>query len=244
MLNPEQDKQVSNQIEAYERKFKVGLTKIPLGSRNFELEVDEFVANPEIMNSGIQIVEYLAVRPEIVENKIVTDMGTGSGIIGISSALLKAKKVFMPDIDDRAVMNAVKNINRLSLGEVCESFQSDLFDKFGDREKADVQIFNHPFFSEQPVSGKDWTRMMFGGTELVAKYFEQAPHYSTKDALYILPWLTLAENKDTLDNDPAKRAIEYGYEIISVTDQVPVKQGIQRALFKIYELKNNSDNFS
>lgn len=237
MLNPEQQKQVSSQIEAYERKFKVGKAEIPLGERKFELEIDEFVANPEIMNSGVQVVEYLAQKPELIKGKIVTDMGTGSGIIGVAAGLLEARKVFMPDIDGRAVRNAAKNIQNLKLQKICEAFQSDLFQNFGEREKSDVQIFNHPFFTEQPLSGKGWTQMMLGGTDLIAKYFEQAPRYSSEDAIFILPWLTLANNPDMLDNDPGKRAIEYGYEILDVTEQVPVKQGLQRALFKIYKLK-------
>jgi hypothetical protein len=52
-----------------------------------------------------------------------------------------------------------------------------------------------------------------------------------------LPWLTLANNDTDIDNDPGKRAIEYGYKILKVSEQAPVKKGIQRAIFKIYELK-------
>ncbi|MFZ5365389.1 MAG: 50S ribosomal protein L11 methyltransferase [Patescibacteria group bacterium] len=237
MMNSEQQKQVSGQIEAYEQKFKVGKIEIPLGDKKFELEIDEFVANPEIMNSGVQVVEYLAQKPELIKGKTVTDMGTGSGIIGVAAGLLEARKVFMPDIDERAVRNATKNIQNLRLQGICDAFQSDLFQNFDNKEKSEVQIFNHPFFAEQPVKGKDWTRMMLGGTDLIAKYFEQAPRYSSKDATFILPWLTLANNPNTLDNDPGKRAQEYGYEILDVTEQVPVKQGLQRALFKIYKLK-------
>src|SRR3989344_2423693 len=133
MLNPEQHKQISDQIEAYEKRFKVGRVEIPLGDKKFGLEVNEFVANPEIMNSGVQVVEYLVQKPELIKGKIVTDMGTGSGIIGIAAGLLEARKVFMPDVDERAICNAVKNIQSSKLQEVCEAFQSDLFQNFGDK---------------------------------------------------------------------------------------------------------------
>ncbi len=197
------------------------------------------MASPEVMNSGPQMVNFLVEHPDLIREKIVTDMGTGSGILGIAVAKLGAKFVFMSDIDNKAVKNSQTNISKLKLDNICESFQSDLFSNFGDRPKADVQIFNHPFFADLPVEGKDWTRMMLGGTELLGKYFDQAPKYSTPDAIYLMPWLTLADNEDMPDNDPGKRATEYGFKVIKVTEQTPVKQGLQQATFKIYELKKD-----
>jgi methylase of polypeptide subunit release factors len=172
VLNIDQKKQILDQIGAYEKKFKIGKIEIPLGEKKFELEIDEFVANPEIMNSGLQVVDYLGKNPGLVKGKVVTDMGTGSGIIGIAAGLLEANKVFMPDIDNRAVKNANKNIQSLGLQKFCETFQSDLFENFYNKEKSDVQIFNHPFFAEKPIEGKDWTQMMLGGTSLIAEYFK------------------------------------------------------------------------
>ncbi len=237
MLNPAQKNQIESQIEAYEKQDKIGRIKIPLARKEFELEIDPFVANPEIMNAGVRVVEYLSLKPEVVKGKIVTDMGTGSGMLGIASGLLGARKVFMPDIDGRAVTNARKNVETLKLSDICDVFQSDLFSNFGDRQKADVQIFNHPFFADSPVEGKEWTQMMLGGTELIGKYLEQSPRFSTEDAVYIFPWLTLAGNEGGLDNDPAKRASKYGFEIVNVIEQDLMGKGLQKGKCKIYELK-------
>ena len=167
-------------------------------------------------------------------------MGTGSGIIGISAALLGARKAYMADIDPRAVENAKKNIAKYRLENKCNVFQSDLFSEFNYRELSDVQIFNHPYFAAEPVKGKEWTRMMLGGTKLIADYLTQAPKYSTENALYILSLLTLAENESGLDNNPAKRTIEYDYKITKSIEQKPVKQGIQQSPFKIFELRRGS----
>ena len=238
MLNPEQREQISRQITAYENEVGVGLVKVPFGDKTLALRVDQLVASPEIMNSGVQVIQYLAQFPELVRGKRVTDMGAGSGIIGLASALLGANHVLMADIDNRAVANVEANINQLHLKGRCEVFQSDLFHNFGDRPKAEVQIFNHPFFADFPVRNKEWTQMMLGGTELLGKYFEEAPHFATSDALYILPWLTLAENNHGIDNDPGKRAMAYGFTVSRVTEQHPVKSGIQQSLFKIYELRH------
>ena len=81
---------------------------------------------------------------------------------------------------------------------------------------------------------------MLGGTELIGRYFEQSPEYSTLDALYVFPWLTIAENETGIDNNPCKRAIEYGFEIVGVVEQAPVNQGIQQAPFRIYLLKEEN----
>lgn len=239
MLRPEQSLQISRQIEAYENNYGVGLVKVPFGEQTINLKVDKYVANPEIMNSGIQLINFLAARPDLVKGKIVTDMGTGCGIIGLAAGLIGAESVFMPDIDERAVKNAQVNISALKLEKNCEAFQSDLFSNYGDRPPSDIQVFNHPFFAAPPLKDKDWTRMMLGGTQLLGRYFEEAPQYSRPDAVYLLPWLTLAGDEESLDNDPGKRAGEYGYKIIKVTEQTPVKQGLQQSLFKIYELKRD-----
>lgn len=237
-MKPEQFDQIIKQVNLYEKQTDTRLVKISLGSIKINLEVDPKVANPEIMNSGIQIIKFLTERPEIIDGKIINDMGTGCGIIGITAALLKAKKVFMEDIDSVAVENARRNTIKLNLKDKTEVFVSDLFSAYKDRPKAEVQIFNHPFFSVEPIPDKDWTRMMLGGKELIGRYLEDAPKYSTSDALYIFPWLTLADGAEgELDNDPAKRAPEYGYEIIEIIKQQPVNQGIQQSLFKIYLLK-------
>jgi len=235
MLTKEQKNQIDLQINAYENQITPAIVKVEVNE--LELIIDPYVANPNIMNSGVQIVQYLCNNSHIVKGKVVTDMGTGCGIIGISAALLGAKKVDMIDIDQRAVKNAEKNISKYNLKNKCAVFRSDLFNEFNSEELADVQIFNHPYFPVEPIKGKKWTRMMFGGASLMANYFEQAPKYSAKNALYIFSWFPLADNESGLDNNPAKRATECGYEIVKTTEQQPVRQGIQQFPFKIFELR-------
>lgn len=239
MLTPEQQNQIRKQIEAYENQTETKTVNISYGELSFALEVDPLVANPEIMNSGLEVVKYLVDNPDLIKNKIVIDMGTGSGIIGLCSGLLGAKKVLMADIDDRAVANAQRNILKQNLATNCESFQSDLFENFSERQLADVQIFNHPFFAGQPVEGKEWTRMMLAQTDLFKKYLLEAPKYSQPETVYIFPWLTLANNDVEEDNDPGKLAFKLGYEIVEVKEQIPDNYGLQKALFKIYKLKKS-----
>ena len=239
-FNQIQKKQLQRQIELYEKQKGVSFVSIPFRRGKLKLTIDRFVANPAIMNSGIQVVQFLVSNPYLVRGKIVTDMGTGCGIIGIAAAKLGARKVYMPDIDPSAIENAKRNIALHHLKKVCESYPSNLFSKQANRKKADVQIFNHPFFTGKPIKGKEWTRMMLSETSLLDKYFEQAPHYSAPDATYILPWLNLARNEKGIDNDPGKRASRYGYDLIDVIEQAPVRQGIQQSHFRIYVFKRGA----
>lgn len=234
MLKPEQQAQVIKQIQAYEMNPVRKSLEIPLGEQMFTLVVEPFVASPDIMNSSVQIVKHLAENPQLIKDKVVVDMGTGSGILGVASALLGAQHVYLADIDQRAVKNAMQNVENLHLRN-CTIFQSDLFNAFPTL-RADVQIFNHPYFFEDPILGKDWTQMMLGGKKLLGQYFQTAPRYSASDATYLLSWFTLAGNA-AADNDPGKQAAAHGYDIKKVIEQTPLNQGIQQdGIFKIYEL--------
>lgn len=59
----------------------------------------------------------------------VIDVGTGSGILGISAAKLGAPKVFMTDIDYVAVKTAAHNCEMNGVADKCEVCLNDLLDE-------------------------------------------------------------------------------------------------------------------
>lgn len=61
--------------------------------------------------------------------KTVIDVGTGSGILGISAAKLGAPKVFMTDIDYVAVKTAAHNCEMNGVSDRCEVCLNDLLDE-------------------------------------------------------------------------------------------------------------------
>lgn len=61
--------------------------------------------------------------------KTVIDVGTGSGILGISAAKLGAPKVFMTDIDYVAVKTAAHNCEMNGVADRCEVCLNDLLDE-------------------------------------------------------------------------------------------------------------------
>jgi len=231
--------QVTMQFLAYiTRMERRKINLLVTGAGRLTFEIDPLVADPHIMNSSLMVVNFLEQRPELVRGKVITDMGTGSGILGIVAARLGAKKVYMPEINQKAVACAKRNIWRNKVWRRCDVFQSDLFARYGRRELSNVHIFNHPFFAIEPPSipGNEWLWMMLGGTELLGQYFATASQYAHPDSLYILPWFTLAGN-DELDNDPGKRGPEHGFEVIEQVKMQWMGTGLQCSDFYMYVLQ-------
>jgi len=75
-----------------------------------------------------------------IENKIVIDLGCGTGIFAIGSALLKAKKVIAVDIDEKLVAIAKKEVEKIGIN--IDFYVMDV-EEFN--EKGDVVIMNPPF---------------------------------------------------------------------------------------------------
>lgn len=68
-----------------------------------------------------------SMQPYIMQNTEMLDIGTGSGILGISGAMLGAKKVVMTDIDEVACAVAKKNAVLNGVEDRCEILcQGDL----------------------------------------------------------------------------------------------------------------------
>ena len=77
-----------------------------------------------------------------LENKVIADLGCGTGILSIGSALLGAKRVYAIDIDGDALSIARKNAERLDLLNIIEFVEEDIreFDI-----KVDTVVMNPPF---------------------------------------------------------------------------------------------------
>ncbi len=73
-----------------------------------------------------------------ISGKKVVDVGTGSGILGIATAKLGAKDVYMTDIDPVAVSVAKENVTKNQVDDVCLVECADLSDKI----KCDILIGN------------------------------------------------------------------------------------------------------
>ena len=89
----------------------------------------------ETTSMCIELIEEY-VTPEMT----LLDVGTGSGILGISAVKLGAKKAVMTDIDTVAVLSAKHNAEINNVSEKCEIIKSDLID--GVEGVADIAVAN------------------------------------------------------------------------------------------------------
>ena len=76
----------------------------------------------------------------VKKDDVVIDVGTGSGVLSIASAMLGAKKVTALDLDEVAVQSAKMNIKLNKVHPVVHVFQNNLLE--GIQEKADVIVAN------------------------------------------------------------------------------------------------------
>jgi len=102
---------------------------------------------PTEADFAAEIVWFAFYRREI-EDKVVADLGCGTGILGLSTLLMGAKKVFFIDIDDKALAVAQENLafleNKLNLqlADKAVFVQKDIQNI---DEKVDIVVQNPPF---------------------------------------------------------------------------------------------------
>ena len=83
-----------------------------------------------------------------IEGKTIVDLGCGTGILGLSTLLMGAKKVFFVDIDEKALNIARENLKFLEkesdikLNDKAKFVVSDVKDF---DEKVDIVVENPPF---------------------------------------------------------------------------------------------------
>ncbi|KAB2333921.1 50S ribosomal protein L11 methyltransferase [Bacillus mesophilum] len=81
-----------------------------------------------------------ALERTVKHGDYVVDVGTGSGVLSIAAAMLKAEKVTALDLDEVAVQSAKINVKLNKVHEKVDVFQNNLLD--GVEEQADVVVAN------------------------------------------------------------------------------------------------------
>ena len=87
-----------------------------------------------------------------IEDKIIGDLGCGTGILSIGAALLGAKHVIGVDIDQQQLDLAAQNADNLEVSEKIEWLQIDI-EEF--QQPVDVIIQNPPFGVQKKDRGMD-----------------------------------------------------------------------------------------
>ncbi|MBN2459709.1 methyltransferase [Candidatus Woesearchaeota archaeon] len=107
-----------------------------------EMKLEQYPTDSEVAADAL----WLAYMQGDVDGKVIADLGSGTGILGLGALALGAKKAYLVDIDAKAMELAMENKEFLEekLGRKLEAAFSagdiSMFD-----EKVDVVIMNPPF---------------------------------------------------------------------------------------------------
>jgi len=123
--------------------------------RGLQITVLPGVFHPDLYFSS-RLLADAAVRMDLA-GKLVLDMGTGSGIIGLVAAR-RGARVLSVDVNERAIKCARQNIEQNQLDGSIETRQSDLFEHVPLKFKFDYIFWNPPFYPRQPQDdgGRAW----------------------------------------------------------------------------------------
>jgi methylase of polypeptide subunit release factors len=187
------------------------------------------VMRPERMTS-LRLAKFLHASPELYEKKAVIDMGCGSGIQGVTMAFNGAEHVYMLDISREAVENSWENICRFNLEDRAVALQSDLFGRLVC--KADLIVFNHPFFPDTPEGRPKVAASMLDPGLLIHRFLEDAKRFLTGGGRIIMPFFHLAGDV----NNPEVQGPRHGYLVLEAM-RIVEADGLQNGEISIYELK-------
>jgi release factor glutamine methyltransferase len=158
--------------------------------RIFKCDPRALVPRPETE----ELVEFIIQSTINHQPSTILDVGTGSGVIGLSlAAHFPEARVRAIDISDDALALACENAERLGLSRRVQFGKGDLLEKFS--ERFDVVAANLPYVSMQDRQSlsrevlRDPEVAVFGGDrgdELIRKLIDQAPNHLQPNGLLAL----------------------------------------------------------
>lgn len=195
--------------------------------RGFALNAGVFRA--DIMTASKLLADFLFQNKELYRGKTVIDMGCGSGIQGVVAGINGAESVIYSDISHKAADNARENAERFGIAGKSVVVQGDLFENV--RKKADVMIFNHPFFAANPLEDEPVSNSMLQPPETLERFFREAGEHLNPGGIIVTTFFHFAGTA----NNPQIVGSRHGY---AVEIEVPLEgQGMQSGSFSIYVLK-------
>lgn len=109
-----------------------------------KIKFEQYSTPAEIASDVI----YLAYLSGDIENKNIVDLGCGTGVLSIASALLNAKEVYAFDVDEKAIEIAYENKSFVENMYNCKlkiKFDVMNIEEFNLKRKFDTFVMNPPF---------------------------------------------------------------------------------------------------
>ncbi len=99
-------------------------------------------------------------------------------------------------------------------------------------EKADLIVFNQPFFGDKPKAGDTIDASMLNDGELVGRFLAQAPNYLKKNGVIMMPFYSKAGKT----NDPVIQGPKHGFKV-ETTFRTTSTSGLQTGEITVHELR-------
>ncbi len=169
-----------------------------LNIKGFDLLVDDkvFAPDPTLTNS----TPFLLNNLSDLKGKSILDVGTGTGILSLFAVKNGASKVLALDIDDAAINNAKKNLEKFPNVKV---IKSNLFEKV--EGKFDI------IFGNLPILDEIWD-IEESTVSTIEKFLSQAKNYLEPEGKVYFTWFSISDVefiKDLLNK------YNYNYKIIT-----------------------------
>jgi methylase of polypeptide subunit release factors len=143
---------------------------------------------------------------DLIKDKSVIDIGTGTGVLAILAAQMGAKSVDACDINKNAVECAENNIKISGMKNINpEVIHSDLFDNI--KALYDVIIFNAPWVKGTPQNLYELA-IYDDGYALVSRFMEQAPAHLNHDGVILLQYSDISQKNGDGSMDNLNNIIE------------------------------------
>jgi len=203
----------------------------PETMRHYKLDLDN---GSMIPRDGLLMAGFIK---DHVSCKSVLDLGTGSGILAIHSAIFGAAKVVGVDINESALEGAKHNGYINGLTNLIYWKQSDLFDKLkGD--KFDLILSNPPQLPMESGSAQD-----FGGSdgkELINNIITNASNYLTTNGILLIVLFDFLGVETSYNDRPTLKDLftKSGFQMeVIARENAPIRKGGQTEKSIDYILK-------
>lgn len=140
------------------------------------LKINPGVFHPAFFYSSKIFLEF--IESLILKNKIILDLGTGSGILALHAAKLGGTST-ATDISELAIQNTKVNaeLNSLKISII----KSDLFDEIK-QQIFDYIFINPPYYSNNPQAEEDYAWYCGKEFQYYSKLFKQYSDYINTDS--------------------------------------------------------------